>query len=350
MRSPSYFTGDLRKLKLIDLDTLEERAQQTSYNVRTLHRFFRNLRYGLVLSTKGLKSEAQKMSGGDFDGDKAWVCWNPKLVDHVKDLEAEDTATKDFAIRKSAPGENEQRLHALASQENRVKFSLHKRKHQHQLGRLSNLLDKTIDIHGLRDIHGLAKAVGTQGFLQVDHPYYLCELQAAVKEILDRDPKEPPHWAPTSTNSGYRSSKALGRMWDHVENKIQAMTQAPGSGNIQANEHIIAVVENAREKDAILVEALQVRMRAALKVYAQEMRTLVNRLKATVCSEEERKKRTLNWISEYCRQQYTKLIQSESGVDGRNLAAAVLYEESLTKARLFDGELQVRHSICFAAI
>jgi hypothetical protein len=352
MRSPSYFAGDLRKLKLVNLDTLEERAQQANQDGQRLHRFFRNLRYGLVLSTKGLKSEAQKMSGGDYDGDKAWVCWNPKLVDQVEDLEAEDTATKDFEIRKSVPGEKEQRLHAMASQGDRILFSLHKRKHQRQLGWLSNLLDKTIDIHGLRDTRELAKAVGTQGFLQVDHPYYLCELQATVEEKLNEDPKGPPHWAATDTSSApcYRSSKALGRMWDHAENKIQTVAKSPGAGDSQANEHIIAVIDNARDKDASLVAALQKQMQVAVEAYNREVKTLQQRLKTTLCSEEEKKKRILNWISEYSREQYKKLIQGQSSKDGMNLAAAVLYEETLKKARIIDGELQVRHCFCFAAL
>ena len=157
MRSPSYFAGDLRKLKLVDKRTLRKRD-----NGRNLDGFFLELRYGLVLSTKGLKSEAQKMSGGDYDGDKAWVCWNSNIVDHVKDLEAEDTTTDDFKPRKS---KEEQKPNSEASVECRLHYALHFRKHQQQLGWLSNLLDKVIDIHGLGSNE--AKAVGTQSFLQV---------------------------------------------------------------------------------------------------------------------------------------------------------------------------------------
>ena len=32
-----------------------------------------------------LVSPAQKMSGGDYDGDNAWVCWDQRLVGAVKD-------------------------------------------------------------------------------------------------------------------------------------------------------------------------------------------------------------------------------------------------------------------------
>ena len=157
MRSPSYFAGDVRKLKLVHRRTLEERD-----NGKNLHHFFSDLRYGLVLSTKGLKSEADKMSGGDYDGDIAWVCWNPNIVDHVKDLEAEDTTTEDFKIRQS---EAEKKPSSEATVEDRLAYALHYRKHQQQLGSLSNLLDKVIDFHGLGSNE--AKAVGTQAFLQV---------------------------------------------------------------------------------------------------------------------------------------------------------------------------------------
>ena len=36
----------------------------------------------IVFSSKGRCSLAEKLSGGDYDGDKAWVCWDPSLVDH----------------------------------------------------------------------------------------------------------------------------------------------------------------------------------------------------------------------------------------------------------------------------
>ncbi len=34
----------------------------------------------IVFSSKGTRSLAEKLSGGDFDGDKAWICWEPTLV------------------------------------------------------------------------------------------------------------------------------------------------------------------------------------------------------------------------------------------------------------------------------
>lgn len=34
----------------------------------------------IVFSSKGERSLADKLSGGDYDGDKAWICWEPEIV------------------------------------------------------------------------------------------------------------------------------------------------------------------------------------------------------------------------------------------------------------------------------
>jgi len=34
----------------------------------------------IVFSSKGERSLADKLSGGDYDGDKAWICWEPDIV------------------------------------------------------------------------------------------------------------------------------------------------------------------------------------------------------------------------------------------------------------------------------
>ena len=58
MTSPIYFSGDLIKLKIVSLTTLAERRADVG--------FFLKLKSGLVLSTKGNRSAADMMSGGDF--------------------------------------------------------------------------------------------------------------------------------------------------------------------------------------------------------------------------------------------------------------------------------------------
>ena len=78
MRLPSYFRGDLRKLKLVSKAQLMKRCSEKG-------QFFQGIITGLILSTKGNISQAEQMSGGDFDGDRAWCCWDDEVVRHVTD-------------------------------------------------------------------------------------------------------------------------------------------------------------------------------------------------------------------------------------------------------------------------
>jgi len=67
MRLPAYFKGDLRHLKIVSKADLMKRCPEKG-------RFFSGIMTGIILSTKGGKSEAEMMSGGDFDGDKGkWL-------------------------------------------------------------------------------------------------------------------------------------------------------------------------------------------------------------------------------------------------------------------------------------
>jgi RNA-dependent RNA polymerase len=63
IRNPSYFADDIRKLKAVSQNELTRRCA-------TRGQFFRYVKTGIFFSTKGQKSEAEMMSGGDFDGDK----------------------------------------------------------------------------------------------------------------------------------------------------------------------------------------------------------------------------------------------------------------------------------------
>ncbi|KAL8691947.1 MAG: hypothetical protein Q9218_002929 [Villophora microphyllina] len=49
--------------------------------VRAVYRLeLRSYRDVIVFSAKGTRPLAEKLSGGDYDGDKAWVCWEPDIV------------------------------------------------------------------------------------------------------------------------------------------------------------------------------------------------------------------------------------------------------------------------------
>ncbi|GJN77134.1 hypothetical protein PLIIFM63780_000623 [Purpureocillium lilacinum] len=62
-RSPAHLASDIQRVRVISHTTL------------------RRLKDVIVMSTKGTMSLAEKLSGGDYDGDKAWVCWDREIVD-----------------------------------------------------------------------------------------------------------------------------------------------------------------------------------------------------------------------------------------------------------------------------
>jgi RNA-dependent RNA polymerase len=61
-RNPSYYPGDMRVLEAVDVPQLHHMV-----NV-------------LVVSVKGRRPVFDEMAGGDADGDKYFVCWDPELV------------------------------------------------------------------------------------------------------------------------------------------------------------------------------------------------------------------------------------------------------------------------------
>lgn len=68
-RSPAHFISDIQKVQAV------ARAE------------FMGLRDIIIFSTKaskGNKSLASMLSGGDFDGDRAWVCWEPTIVNNFE--------------------------------------------------------------------------------------------------------------------------------------------------------------------------------------------------------------------------------------------------------------------------
>ncbi|CZT05498.1 related to RNA-dependent RNA polymerase (involved in quelling) [Rhynchosporium agropyri] len=68
-RSPAHFVSDIQKVKAVIKAELV------------------GLKDVIVFSAKGKPSLADKLSGGDFDGDIAWVCWEPSIVDNFESAE-----------------------------------------------------------------------------------------------------------------------------------------------------------------------------------------------------------------------------------------------------------------------
>lgn len=47
--------------------------------VEALKDFVGNAKYGVFFPSKGLRSMADEIAGGDYDGDMYWVCRNPEV-------------------------------------------------------------------------------------------------------------------------------------------------------------------------------------------------------------------------------------------------------------------------------
>ncbi|OAA56359.1 RNA-dependent RNA polymerase [Niveomyces insectorum RCEF 264] len=63
-RSPAHFPSDMQKVRAVFRPELCA------------------LKDVIVFSSKGDRPLADKLSGGDYDGDMAWVCWDPRIVDN----------------------------------------------------------------------------------------------------------------------------------------------------------------------------------------------------------------------------------------------------------------------------
>lgn len=61
-RAPSHLPSDIQRVRVVSKPQL------------------RHLKDVVVFSTKGKSSLADKLSGGDYDGDRAWVCWDQGIV------------------------------------------------------------------------------------------------------------------------------------------------------------------------------------------------------------------------------------------------------------------------------
>jgi hypothetical protein len=68
-RNPAHYPSDIQKMKAVF------KAPLVGY------------KDVILFSTKGTISGAKKLSGGDFDGDKAWVCWDPEIVGNFTNVE-----------------------------------------------------------------------------------------------------------------------------------------------------------------------------------------------------------------------------------------------------------------------
>ncbi|KAL8793337.1 MAG: hypothetical protein Q9195_004114 [Heterodermia aff. obscurata] len=103
-RSPALLPSDIQKVRAVFKPELG---------------IYRDL---IVFSSKGACSLAEKLSGGDFDGDKAWICWEPSIVGPFQNASVpEPVKLKEFGIEK----DNLQVRDIYSSDDFTNKFLLH---------------------------------------------------------------------------------------------------------------------------------------------------------------------------------------------------------------------------------
>mmetsp|Transcript_9301 Transcript_9301/g.13817 ORF Transcript_9301/g.13817 Transcript_9301/m.13817 type:complete len:977 (+) Transcript_9301:369-3299(+) len=346
MRSPAYFGGDLVKLKLVSRKTIRLRAASLTKTKETIpaastcsiydgpgddpSTFFEDLNTGLVISSKGERSAADMMSGGDFDGDEAWICWDKHLCQLVKDYPAQDTTTPEFIVQKS---QQEKALACRVSLKQRAEFALHYRYHQTQLGKLSTTLDSVMDRFGVDSPEAIT--VATQAFLQVDHPYKLCEIKQDHDHYLSGGSLKSPHWLGKTSGCGsYTSSKALGVLYDYIQSKIDsAVTTCDGDGRrtTRLNPYIMSIINKATQKELSDV-GIKVKLMELRKKMSSAITTFYSENKKFTETMPGKKDDDVGMVMEWMKCQYRRwreeLIDCEEGEDARNLASAILYEET----------------------
>jgi RNA dependent RNA polymerase len=149
-KSPSYFASDLRRLRLVSLEELRLRDGRKSD-------FFERVTGGIVLHV----SEAQHMSGGDYDGDEAWICTNKKLLACLPTT----IQARDFSclVEKTTNKEGTDWLGSTVS--DWLRYAWHFRNHHEDLGTLANKLDVYVDKFTFD--HPDAEKIGIAAFRQV---------------------------------------------------------------------------------------------------------------------------------------------------------------------------------------
>ena len=120
------------------------------------------------------------MSGGDYDGDLAWVSWNKDLLMHVQPenppMEVDDIVDQPHPLGQIIAWGKDNRL-------TEVSYARKSFLHHVTLGKLATQLDAAIDYKGFDSEE--ARQLGRASFLQVDVPdtrKFYCVLSCAFKQ------------------------------------------------------------------------------------------------------------------------------------------------------------------------
>lgn len=325
MRLPSYFKGDLRKLKIVSKAELLQRSATSG------SRFFNGVAVGIFLSTKGDTSQAEMMSGGDFDGDRAWCCWEDDIVSHVCDYPAPDTSSELFQQPRDVYKERLMEWTEPQWSKLIITFTWHHRDDRMCLAKLCNALDILRDHpkFGFDSTNEIAR----KAFIQVDNPHtkqWTRDDEEKYKRLMQ------PHWcASLKGNKSYRSHKALGVLWDLLE---EAGRKQKCEIEDEMNVHIRHRIENAEGKNPKEVEMIRTQMRQRLLDFNKSMRIKIDSSERG----DEVGKRLNNNAIKCLYKHHRREIEDSYDHDDHVKVFAILYEQTYFKSRdrmsRFNGE------------
>jgi hypothetical protein len=153
----------------------------------------------VVFSSRGQYPLAGKLQGGDYDGDKFWLCWEPDLVHPFQNAPAPLTALlpQQYGIRKDTRTLREVMTHReLSTVDNLLKEVLDFRMAPNLLGVVTNFLEKqaykenrlsSTRLNALYDMHDLLVDAPKNGYIfsQADYNYFI------RSELRCGNPKQP---------------------------------------------------------------------------------------------------------------------------------------------------------------
>ena len=149
----------MRRLRLVDKATIYARAaeKQVSFS------FFESTKNALITSIFGKEAEASRMSGGDYDGDRAWICWNKDLLACLPNIDV--FLPEDTSSLYTLPSDLESKLWSQCGPNELIQYMLNFRHHFKILGEFVEHLDCFIDFYGFNDQR--TRELGRAAFLQV---------------------------------------------------------------------------------------------------------------------------------------------------------------------------------------
>eukprot|EP00804_Cyclotella_cryptica_P011893 CCRYP_004391-RA/>CCRYP_004391-RA protein AED:0.01 eAED:0.01 QI:2070/1/1/1/1/1/5/1265/829 len=318
IRLPSYFASDIRKLKVVSKADLLQRNPEKG-------KFFCGILAGIVISTKGNRSEADMMSGGDFDGDKAWCCWNDKIVNSIQKCPEHNqpcNPVKDPWKARSIKYSDFEWSSLIIS------YTMHHRYDKMQLGKIVTILGAMRDncqTFSQVEVNDLAR----KAFIQVDNPF---KSQWTEDDEMKYGTIRRPHWHPKAKQgTTYPSKRVLGQLFDMLD-KAGGKDFNYNEIEPEMNVHIRRRIENAEKKDADRVKAVRDDMLKHLKTFNKTTKEWMARYDSDDEDESRLKNKTISMLYQQHRLEIKSVYEDDDTIDLYDVFA-ILYEQTYMLSR-----------------